>query len=100
MDKAIMIQTQAGAHLGFLLVANNEGEARECVFMPLPKDPKLFDHPDYLFLRGFGAKESGEHKWKKIGDVVAIELTTGDRASMDLASKTLMFETGMRFGIA
>ena len=86
--------------MGFLIVANNEGEEGECVFMPLPKDPTLFDHPDYLFLRRFGAKESGEHKWKKTGDIVVIDLTTGERASMDLASKTLMFEAGMRFGIA
>jgi hypothetical protein len=99
MDKSIMIQSEARAHLGFVLMANNEGEEGECVFMPLPKDPKLFELPDYLFLRRFGAKESGEHKWKKTGDVVSIELTTGDQASMDLASKTLIFDAGMRIVI-
>ena len=99
MDKAIVIHSQAGAHLGFVLMAGNEGDQGECVFMPLPQDPKLFDHADYLFLRRFGAKESGEHKWKKTGELVSIELTTGDKASMDLAAKTLEFGGGMRFVI-
>lgn len=100
MDKAILIQSAEGTHFGFMLVAGNEGSAGECVFMPLPKDAAAFENPDFLFLRQFGAKESGEHKWRKDGDVVTITLTTGDQASMDLARKSLVFNGKVHFRIA
>jgi hypothetical protein len=80
MDKAIPIQSESGAHFGFLLLAGNEGDHGECV--------------------RFGAKESGEHRWKKVGDAVSIDLTTGDVAVMDLSARTLIFNSEVRFKIA
>ena len=100
MDKAIPIQSREGAHFGFMLIAGNEGSEGECVFMPVPKDPAAFENPDFLFLRQFGAKECGEHKWCKDGNVVSIELTTGDRASMDLSARSLVFNGKVHFQIA
>jgi len=100
MDKAIQIQSPTGAHLAFVLMAKNDGDQGECVFVPLPKDPAHFTSPEFLFLRRLGAKESGEHKWQRHGDRVSIDLTTGDRAMMDLTAKTLVFNQGARYIIA
>lgn len=100
MDKAIPIQSKDGAHFGFVLFAGNDGDDGECVFMPVPKDPASYENPDFRFLCQFGAKESGEHKWKKKEEIVSIDLTTGDKAALDLSAKTLVFNSNVHFRIA
>ena len=99
MKGAIPIQSTNGAHFGFVLLAGNETPQGECVFMPVPKDPESLTDPNFIFLRRLGAKESGEHKWKRNGDVVSIELTTGDSGVMNLVWESLIFNGSVHFRI-
>ena len=56
----IVLQNGSGQQLGFVLFAGNPA-SNDCVVRPLPKDPSLFETPEFRFLERF--KEAGEFKY-------------------------------------
>ncbi len=68
-SKVLILQTTAGNHLGFIMLAPDQTEASgDCIFMLLPKDKALWDTEEFSWLCRRDQKEAGEHRFALCSD--------------------------------
>jgi hypothetical protein len=94
----LVIESLGGTHYGFLLCAG-ESEDEDCIFHILPFSVETFDDPQFHFLEKFGFRLAGEHKWKRNGKKIFLDLSTGEKAHIDLISERLTFSPGAIYSI-
>jgi len=99
MHKALAIQSASGEHFGFLLFSGDPPSG-DCILQLLRRNPAAFDDPAFQYLENYGYRTAGEHRWELHGQTISLALSTGDRATVDLAGEKLVFDTGAEYRIA